>query len=409
MAEYTTKVSNVNNEVYINDIYEVFKTYWNAKDLTYASITDDSYNAKGNVDISNAGQRNGMWFGSSKKVQSYKFEDGKTGKPINCSTLANLVMLGIPYEESKYNNDLTSYFVPEMSNIKSSFNLYGDDIKIDKSNYKAYFITPRMLDRFTEMGLEIPALRYEWKPKSTATSRSKWIDFIGVTSDLNEARIGDIIFWNTHDKSEFDPREVSHCCIVLDRLSYNSTNTNQPLLLLAEATRTLGVQVSYYIYDTTERKGVTGTFEHRVPKYICRPVYRALSSEHSKPDDDVDYNAVVNSNGLFIKINPKLGQENTKELYTIIFDWIPVDDSSYLSIANPDNISKSIKHYLPNTIANTTYNKVKIIVPINTSFDTSKGRVITMQTDIAIQECYNESDVNKNINISNIKIYKGII
>ena len=244
----------------INDIYNVFKSYWNAGGFTYASADDDGYRKKtdGTFDTtitSKAGRRNGMWFYSDTKVQTYNFgkdknDNDRIGKPINCSTIASLVTLGIPYSESKYNKSLSSYNISSISGVQNSFSLYGDGVIINADNYDAYFLTPRMLSGYAEQGLEVTALRYDWKAKDTESG--SWYDIIAPTSDLREARPGDLIFWNNGGNlGKLDPRDVTHVVLVLDRISYDSSNPEQPLLLLAEATEfsSTGIQVSYYMYD----------------------------------------------------------------------------------------------------------------------------------------------------------------
>jgi hypothetical protein len=161
----------------INDIYEIFKSYWNAKykhdynvggvdksidindPLIYGSVTADGWNidkinddgtiayknlpegTKKADETKDLGKINGTFFGnknrvpfcclpvSAKEVDKYirsknyelindKNEKTtyhyKVGQPINCSTLASLMLLGIPYKASKYSDDYEHYNISEL-------------------------------------------------------------------------------------------------------------------------------------------------------------------------------------------------------------------------------------------------------------------------------------------------------
>lgn len=214
----------------INDIYEVFKSYWNAKyqvrtleivegvskeviktelpdPFFYSTITKDGYpvsitwdssknqcvidettgreqglyvGSESSADAglkSKAGRRNGLFMDCAEttttpkedipyRIPMFCFETADNtyakGQPINCSTIAGLVTMGIPYEESRYNKALTSYDISNISNIKNSFNLYGKTGIINKSNYNKYFTSERQLARCQELGLEKEALHMSW-------------------------------------------------------------------------------------------------------------------------------------------------------------------------------------------------------------------------------------------------------
>jgi hypothetical protein len=107
--------------------------------------------------------------------------------------------------------------------MRYSFNMYGADSEINEKNYEAYFIARRQLARCRELGLEIPASSLDWWPKYK--ENEGWYSYIQPTSDLREAKPGDLVFWNTHGEN-LDPRDVTHVVMVLARLSYDSRNPN---------------------------------------------------------------------------------------------------------------------------------------------------------------------------------------
>jgi hypothetical protein len=217
-----------------------------------------------------------------------------------------------------------------------------------------------------------------WVPKLTDDDTTSWYDCITPVSDLRNAQPGDLIFWNNDGEKEDHPRAVSHVVLVLDRLSYDSDNPDQPLLLLAEATSrsSIGVQTCYYMYDTRNSikrdtagkieyetevidgevvfkykdgkkipKRVVGSNEHKIPKFICRPKYQRLieeayqditgtkvdvTSAHHKTIDaqyQVTYDVYTddddpsNKGITYTKVKCKGSSE--RRLVTIEFDWVP--------------------------------------------------------------------------------------
>lgn len=474
----------------INDIYECFKSYWNAvykndeiADQTYKNYPDpfiyasvdstdansEGYQIKidnsGNIvvdmasGLTNIGRRNAMWFGgSTQRIPLYAFNPTyvngnltyKLKQPINCSTLASLCVLGIPYDESRYGKARKAYnitnpytytnsngnpvTIPAMYKdendeivIKNSFNFFGKDIPIDSENYNAYFITPRMLGRFQELGLEQNSLHLDWYPKNSLADT--WYDYIAPSSDLREAKQGDLIFWNNNGESTKNPRRVSHVVLVLDRLSFDSHNPNQPLLLVAEATSTsdIGVQVSYYMYDTSSQSGALGTNEHLIPKFICRPKYKRLTSTPYKDISPVDMSKTYeDENQITQKYYSVTRPENSnsvviycrgteRRLMTIELDWIPKANDNFLSIKH--GTKEIFRHYISNSIAGCKYQKIKIVVPLQAWVSTSKQDQITeMKNQITITEGKGSDSTNTttaeedsiDIDIDNVKIYEGI-
>lgn len=391
----------------INDIYNVFKSYWHARTsdgkpaLAYSSMLVDAYKPnsseidlapiifsspinpdKGDLEenlkaalanhnilndnytvVTEGGKHNGMYFGNSEIIPRYavlsKATDRqeiegkittvvtgynfKHGQPINCSTLSALLTLGIPYTASKYNNQ-EDYDIKELAEtygMKYSFNMYGADSKINKENYEAYFIARRQLARFRELGLEIPALSQDWWPKYK--ENEGWYDYIQPTSDLREAQPGDLVFWNTHGEN-LDPRDVTHVVMVLARLSYDSRNPNQPLLLLAEATSSadLGVQVSYYMYDVSDQKEMVedDNNDSEVSKYIqladpitdWRYIYDSDSGNYRFSPNTGDYikiphykikddpNSYTSGDYVFVKLINNSFIEYTTEVQNACFE-----------------------------------------------------------------------------------------
>ena len=261
---YYTLLLKDSNKAPIHDIYSTFRTYWRQNGLEYASNED------------------------STKIVGMKINNTKP-TAINCSTLANSLLLNIPYDKSRYcktfggtkEPDITNPITLENTNNKYFVNLWSNPWEwsnfktINSDNYNNYFLAKRMLSRMTELGMEIPAIRDIWQCKNYA-DRSKnegtenelregvkldsWVEKIGVVNDLREAQPGDLVFWNNDGETETDPRAVSHVVTVLDRISYDSYNQNQPLLLIAEATSSAstkdglgnGIQASYYMYDNTD-------------------------------------------------------------------------------------------------------------------------------------------------------------
>jgi hypothetical protein len=493
----------------INDIYKVFKSYWNAKydtgykhsetgdpiliddPLIYSSIqnnpgkkltieVENDYVSTSIADtakiVTTAGRRNGMWFDSeevdgvvqpkAERIPMFAFttdEDKtvysveKSGQPINCSTLAGLVTLGIPYEESRYNrSDLDSYDISAMSNIENSFNLFGKNAVIDYSNYKRYFITERQLARYQELGLEKESLHMSWVPKETADDTTSWYDCITPVSDLRNAQPGDLVFWNNDGEKKSDPRAVSHVTLVLDRLSYDSSNPDQPLLLLAEATSgsSLGIQTCYYMYDTRnlpkrDEEGIliaktdeddniiyqkdangdyidakdvdgnliyeyaedstlvtvklpvpesaTGTNEHKIPKFICRPKYQRLTEESYQditPKSSEEYKIISSFMGNGIAYTRITCDGSDRRLITMEFDWKPkdaviewesetIDDVTTYKVKKRDGgkghylsiwhggYGEVLRHYVPNVSSDITY-RVKVVIPLGAYVSTSK-------------------------------------
>lgn len=471
----------------INDIYEVFRTYWNAKNeeddtpaFVYCSITDNGFNTteptitltgikndEGKIEIENwpestvfkAGRRNGMWFASDvvARIPTYSFIDKdyllngeytlgedeynlKRGQPINCSTLVALVTLGIPYEASKYspnwpesvdetkNFSGNKYKISELIdqfnsvNFKNSFNMYDSNYAIDSHNYNAYFTAERQLARCRELGLEIPALHMEWMPNENLAK--SWYELIAPQSDLREAQPGDLIFWNNNGETEIDPRAVSHVVLVLARLSYDSRNPEQPLLLLAEATQdsSIGVQVCYYIYDSTN-SGTIGTNEHKIPKFICRPKYeRLINNPYKDIENILDYESSKDTanNTFDIIFTDDDAINNIKDIYTLEFDWTPHEKNSsevdlfnhYLSIRTEGK--EAFRHYIPNCLGGVKYQRVRVMIPINSAISTSKqnelgnmGRKIRIQ-EISYANSEDQTVMIPNIDENNLKIYKGI-
>lgn len=530
----------------INDIYKVFQSYWQqgANNLVYTSITES--NISGSVE--NAGRRNGMWFQSGENLRKYTFNKNgtnKTGYPINCSSLAGLVALGIPYDKSRYTINSKAKYTQADSTYGYTFNMYGDNVVIDHTNYNSYFKADRQLSRCRELGLEIPALHLEWKTKplkSNGKPAGTWYDIITPHSDLREAQPGDLIFWNNDGDSEADPRKVSHVVLVLARLSYDSRNPNQPLLLLAEATAAskTEVQICYYIYDdrglytisknndgdyiklnsqpedlyyrdgeandyaadeyrgqylslegnsyvqvindfyikntasvkkarytrkrvednweyTQNNNGnyiryyhlngdnkpvlkyhslncsdssavykykaekIEGTNEHKIPKFICRPKYKRLTSVPYKDISEMknignsDYKVTTDSNNYKIEI--KNTDINQPELITLEFDWKTPDDYDaefYFRLMGQSGSTEvvAMRFYIPDVQRNTKYSNVRLIVPINAWVSSSKGTNIAKTSNIiklqVVTKKNDGSTSNSQPKITDLKVYRGL-
>lgn len=252
--------------------------------------------------------------------------------------------------------------------------------------------------------------------------------------------------------------------LVLDRLSYSFDKPDQPLLLLAEATSgsSIGVQTSYYMYDTRditevdpeteETKKVTGTNEHKIPKFICRPKYQRLTDT---PYTDispvyikasvVETDSISSPYSVTPTINTSTGEASTvitcnsdstdRRLVTIEFDWTPKNSNNFLSIRNGQDQGEVeiLRHYVPNCSAKVPY-RVKLVVPLYGFISTSKkNELATLQNQLVIKEAtvtnpddvLNEgtepiftlltpgtaasaSYVANRLDISNIAIYEGI-
>ena len=358
------------DNVPIHSIYDTFKTYWrkaNAGDLSYKSISGT------------AGTKwNGMYFkipnnsdGKTEENENHPKIEGEDykRKAINCSTLAQLILLGIPYNESLYGVDYKSdnasnykyTFNPEESNKKYFYNLWSSPYNfsfqdINKDNYNNYFLAERMLSRMAELGTEVSSISsiWQWKPYNTLTSGGKqasdttnfsWVDYIDVINDLREAEPGDLIFWNNDGETEVDPRKVSHVVTVLDRISYDSSNPNQPLLLLAEATSSSkdgqggGVQASYYQYDIRNIKEMGAAADvSALPDYVGNTIYKK-STINLKAAPILRYNKVGDN-----EYTPCYGTETISSGDTTIRVSRPYD-GDYLKIGENNNYYKIFQDY----------------------------------------------------------------
>lgn len=392
-AEWMEKCG-IESLVPINDIYNVFKTYWNANSFVYTSMTESGKTTSGGSDIDKAGRRNAMWFGKSGDsnipIQMYQFTKGsstKEGFPINCSSLAALVTLGIPYDKSRYTqNSKVNY---ELSDCTGgyTFNMYGDDSIIDITNYNTYFKADRQLSRCRELGLEIPALHLEWTPKAFIKANkplTSWYDVISPNSDLREAKPGDLIFWNNDGNSESDPRVVSHVVLVLARLSYDSRNPNQPLLLLAEATAASdeGVQICYYMYDdNSEVEFLKHTRTFNGPGCYIEEEEEDITipAKDKMYEDEAEYLKIKTEqleelkNYLYLKSNDDIYKKskNGNYLRLITGEYIKIYNDLY--IPNNDNVSRA--RYQTN---GTTQNDNGVTLKCGTS---SKNKIFNFTTE----------------------------
>ena len=455
----------------INKILDVFLSYLNSQyeyddgtiispALVYSSINSDGYKVdKSNNTIGDkvetAGRKNGMCFDDLNQVSRYKIGD-YYGQPINCSTLTNLVIMGIPYEKSKYSKNWSrsNYKVTlneEDANTNNkikvdyNFNIFGKDRAIYSGNYNSGFITQRQLALCRELGIEIPALHMEWQPKTAENlSEQSWYSLIAPCSDLREAQPGDLIFWNTKGEERANPRDVSHVILMLARISYDSNNSEQPLFLFAEATSASkkggGVQLSYYIYDTSTDGA--GSKQHKIPKYICRPKYdyiipyqdvsTALPVKTEVSESETDQYCIITNNTEKNKIEiniRNIKQKNNKDqaqVYTLEFDWTPEQKDSYLSFQYKDGEDKDgnpeykegFRYYTPKCEPNTRYSNIKIPVAVNAYLSTSKedekgyvGQIIRVQERIpdgTTSKALKIPNFNNQDNNSTLKVYKGI-
>ena len=455
----------------INKILDVFLSYLNSQyecddgtiispALVYSSINsagykvDKSNNTIGDQ-IEEAGRKNGMCFDDLNRVSRYKI-GSYYGQPINCSTLTNLVVMGIPYEKSKYsknwsrsNYKITLNEEDANSNNKIkvdyNFNIFGKDRDIYSGNYNSGFITQRQLALCRELGIEIPALHMDWQPKTAENlSEQSWYNLIAPCSDLREAQPGDLIFWNTKGDERANPRDVSHVILMLARISYDSGNPEQPLFLFAEATSASkeggGVQLSYYIYDTSTSG--SGCKQHKVPKYICRPKYEyitpyqdvsmTLPVRTEVTESEADQYCIITNNTEKNKIEINIRnvkQKNNKDqtqVYTLEFDWTPEQKDSYLSFQYKDGenedgspkYKEGFRYYAPKCEPNTRYSNIKIPVAVNAYLSTSKedekgyvGQTIRIQERIpdgTTSKALKVPNFNNQDNNSTLKVYKGI-
>ena len=467
-SEWLESLKDQYKMIPINKILDVFLSYLNSQyecedgtiitpALVYSSIKEEGYkvdednNSIGDK-INNAGRNNGMCFDDTDRVSRYKLNN-LYGQPINCSTLTNLVVMGIPYEKSKYakNWARTNYKVTfndddtDKIKVDYNFNLFGKDRAIYSGNYNSGFISQGQLALCRELGIEIPALSLEWYPKTAENlSEQSWYSLIAPCSDLREAQPGDLIFWNTKGDERADPRDVSHVILMLARISYNSNNPDQPLFLYAEATSAAkkggGVQFSYYMYDTNS--GISGGKQHKIPKYICRPkydytisyqdVFTTLPEKTEVSEDETDQYCIITKNTAKNKIEiniRNIKQKKNKDqaqVYTLEFDWTPEQEDSYLSFQYKDGededgnpkYAEGFRYYIPNCVSDTRYSNIKIPVAVNAYLSTSKedekgyiGQTIRVQERIpdgTTSKALKVPNFNDQKGNSTLKVYKGI-
>ena len=402
----------------INDIYECFKTYWNAIYIN-EDLSEDNYKnyknpfiykAEGqgyliNIDgnkklqinlsdglINNIGERNGIWFKKSDDKEGhiplYAFSSDPSStnindytlikQPINDTSLITLCMLGIPYKLSKYmKQDLTEYDISTLYKddydtilIKNSFNVYGKENIINSNNYKAYFTSDRLLKRFEEIGK------------------------IKAINNLNEIKQGDILFeCNTTNGT------VTQVSLVLYRLSYNNSNEKQPLFLLAKASETGDVIQTYYGYNNLiEDKNLI----------ICRPKYHRLTPNPYRDISFVNKNEInIEELNDCIKIELIEKEEDEKKIITLEYDWKPKANDSYLKFSS--NNIEILSHYIPNNLSDCQYKKIRVVLPINSYVYSS-----LMSSDdktnniIQIEEFLSTNTANGKPILDNIILYDGI-
>ncbi len=361
-------------------MYECFRSYLehSHSDLIYASVNE---NQEKNTHC------NAMEY--SETVKRVENGDYGSGMPINCSTFVNLMLLGVPYEHSRYfkedpHRDGHSAKVTQNDIGAAGYcaNLLGRPITVD--NYREIRFCQDLYNQFKALGRGFA---------------------VETAFDLSNILPGDVLFWGYEFNGE---RVMTHVAMVMARMGeYDGVNNAKVLLLYVDAKNARNdtsfpigaVGLNYSNYD----KGFTvtneyGTFKSQIC-YVGRPEYvrtkaaaALLAGSYSTPSNDVE---VTMSN------------VKSCDIVTVEVDWTPTSNVEAIQVLQ-EGVEETIVTFRveEGMESNKNYHIVNTI-PLEKRDDTSGEN----WTASAMKFIAYDTTTKKNattLPLKNIRIYRGV-
>ena len=314
---------------------------------------------------------------------------GRTGKAINCSTFALLVMMGVPYEQSRYNAENASN---KFGSAGYCFNVWRD--VVTQENYELYYNTRRLYERLAYLGCGCKIL-----------------------PDYSNVSAGDLVFYAPADKDENGivikeggtVDQIGHVGVVLaTHCSYGISNDSTPKLLIGESTSD---------YNTIQFN--TYTIQDLKDKYVCfvgKPAYQFIPQQES----EVLYKCNVSLNSYAQLRDYDL---YNGEVVTLEFDYHPTSLENFLTMYIQREGSSQVQLYRNNKLKaftqftnvnelNRTYHMIITIPLVFTPEKDTDGNVTSRPFD-----CFKLNRLNVKVNgisedevnvLRDLKIWRGL-
>ncbi len=324
---------------------------------------------------------------SGKNGQQYQDEQGnpKTGMAINCTAFANLVMLGIPYDASRYaagvDNDTLNVgkagycFNPWNGNVGPS-PIPTDGVY---TGVGIYGNNERMSEFFRKAGL-----REE------------------MAEDCSNVYPGDIIWQMDHANN------IYHCAIVIAKYP-SSVNETYPVLLYAECNNS-SMPCQYKALNLSELIVNGSVDSQNRPNgwyYVGHPVYQTV--------DPTANEVIIEQKTGFATMRWDVSKLDVRssDLLTISLDWTPASATEFLNIqmATADDALATV-YRLPYPVragsgftpeVGKTYHISFPFTPRSSGIITGSRKTVTV---IAINS--NNASGTNNATVTNCKIIRGL-
>lgn len=314
---------------------------------------------------------------------------GRCGKAINCSTFALLVMMGVPYEQSRYNElNVANKF----GSAGYCYNVWRDIVT--QENYELYYNTRRLYERLEYLGCGGKIL-----------------------ADYSNVSAGDLVFFAPADKNAEGViikeggtvDQIGHVGVVLATHSnYGVLSDSTPKLLIAESTSD---------YNTIQFN--TYTIQELKDNYVCfvaKPSYQFIPQQES----EVLYKCNVSLNSYAQLRDYDL---HNGEVVTLEFDYHPTSLENYLTLYVQREGSSQVQLYRNNKLKaftqftnenelNKTYHMIITIPLVFTPEKDSDGSVTSRPFD-----SFKLNRINIKVNginndelnvLRNLKIWRGL-
>ena len=280
-----------------------------------------------------SGGRNAMNYSIAVVEDKFKAneEEGlplRKGKPINCSCFALLMMLGVPYDKSRYvlNDNV-------IGSAGYSFNIYDQKITKDvTATYKS--------DGTGGMGTITNDLRRMFKAQGR---------YLPAGEYYQNVKPGDIVFWETADGT------TTHVGVCLSRCCDFPAHKNNPIFVYADCRSTEDPIAAHYV--SLNRN----SFGSATVKFVGRPNYVNNGTEDSmlinKTDTAFDYKkfdipGVADRD--ILRVEFEFVPQSEKEFVRIITDYSSSTDRSHtyydIYSSGADDVGKKKRFSIPYSV-----------------------------------------------------------